>query len=177
MATVSTMVFAILLIGLTTFLVLLRKRRKYSDDVHLLPAPVRVPCVSYNPLYFAPYWKCVKTCRCPILLTPDCDIYNITLFIVVLRSVVVWFLNHFFFLLQHHPATNPEFPRLELQEGSHWLWGHEKELFDGSQPEVHNAWTDRLGGAYRIDGALWVSFLFLIPFRFFSIADIGRTSA
>ena len=46
MPTASTMVFAILLIGLTTFLVLLRKRRKYSDDVHLLPAPVRVPCVS-----------------------------------------------------------------------------------------------------------------------------------
>ena len=90
---------------------------------------------------------------------------------------LLWFLNHFFFLLQHHTATNPEFPRFELQEGSHWLWGHEKELFDGSQPEVHNAWTDRLGGAYRIDGALWVSFLFLIPFRFFSIADIGRTLA
>ena len=89
MATASTMVFAILLIGLTTFLVLLRKRRKYSDDVHLLPAPVRVPCVSYNPLYFAPYWKCVKTCRCPLLLIPDCDIYNFTLFIVVLCSVVV----------------------------------------------------------------------------------------
>jgi hypothetical protein len=54
---------------------------------------------------------------------------------------------------------------LASQKNSHWLWGHEKEVFDRPQPEPYNAWADELGGAYRIDGALWVSFSFLCSSR------------
>ena len=123
----------------------------------------------------APYWKYAAALFC----SPNHDIYNFTLSITRLfPGPVVWFSELFLFppatCILFHTGTNPEFPRLALQEGSHWLWGNEKELFDGSQPEVYNAWADRFGGAYRIDGALWVSSLFLTPFCFVSIADFGR---
>lgn len=65
---------------------------------------------------------------------------------------------------------------LAPQKDPHWLWGHEKEVFDRPQPEAYNAWADEFGGAYRIDGALWVSFMFphSIPFLAWWIA-IRRT--
>lgn len=55
-----------------------------------------------------------------------------------------------------------------LQPNAHWLWGHEKEAnFDRPSGEAYSEWHDTLptppsgegkgAGAFRIQGALWVS--------------------